>query len=52
MKESNLFRALNPRNRSSSALLITLLILSLITIIAVALLGIMTWETSAARRNY
>ncbi len=33
-------------------MLITLLMLSLITIIAVAFLGTMSWETSSARRNY
>ena len=38
--------------RSGSALLITLLMLSLITIIAVAFLGTVTWEVSASRKNY
>jgi Tfp pilus assembly protein PilX len=44
----------NPRAvpRSGSALLITLLMLSLITIIAVAFLGTVTWEVSASRNNY
>src|SRR5471032_2656125 len=36
----------------SSALLISLFMLSLITIIAVAFLGTMNWELSASRRNY
>ncbi len=40
------------RGESGVALLITLLILSLITIIVVALLGTMTWEASASQRNY
>jgi hypothetical protein len=39
-------------SRRSSALLISLLMLSLITIIAVAFLGTMTWELSASRRDY
>ena len=38
--------------RAGSALLITLLMLSLVTIIAVAFLGSMTWELSASRSNY
>jgi hypothetical protein len=38
--------------RSGVALLLTLLLLSLITIIAVAFLGTMTWEMAASRRNY
>ncbi len=40
------------RRQSGVALLITLLMLSLITIIVVAFLGTMTWEASASRNNY
>jgi|GEM_PF-1864640 len=38
--------------RSGMALIITLLLLSLMTIIAIAFLGTMTWQMSASRRNY
>jgi hypothetical protein len=42
---------MNP-GRSGVALLITLLTLSLMTIIIVAFLGTMTWETSASRQDF
>ena len=52
MKTNSFFAHSTQRTSRSSALLISLLMLSLITIIAVAFLGTMNWELSASRRNY